>query len=119
MGNVVRQIRDTRMKWLFVGLFVLAIVTTLVLVATVFGLGMLGLWAAAGVAGSFGLVLTLVYRRLYRLNRPRASLKPGEVACPKCRSLQTDQVEEEPEVGRLQTVWVCFRCDHRWDLRVR
>ena len=114
MSSDVDRIRDTRMKLLFLGLFVLSVVLAFLSVVFVFGFSMLGLWAGLGVAGGFGVALTWTYGRLRSTRKLRMSLRPGEVVCPQCQSLQTDLSEHVLEDGQIRTVWVCFACDHQW-----
>jgi hypothetical protein len=117
--TAARSFRDTQLKVTMVFL-VLISVGAILIVGLLFRVGYLRIWSSflfgpgLLLATGFGALLALLYRRLRRVRVPRVSMHPGEVECPQCGSVQTDQVEKMRPDGEFDTSWVCFACNHRW-----
>lgn len=95
----------------------ISIVLAFILIAicvTYFSTGLLlkiGIWGAVAVV----LFLNRYIGQAYKYQRkPHGPVRPGEMVCPSCGSLQTDQIRDFDSTGSEYLIWNCFNCDHRW-----
>lgn len=83
--------------------------------------------ACAVIGPTFGLVGGLVFGMvggaaltgLYMVTmRSPKGINPaytaGNVACPSCESMQTDQTYTRGADGGEVLMWACYACDHHW-----
>jgi hypothetical protein len=104
---LVRKAREPVRTGVFVALLVLVMVGPALFI---------GGWAGlvTGIIGAT--VLWGIYRATTRTPQGLSpAISAGGSACPKCKSMQTDQSWARGPDGGEVLVWNCFSCSHRWD----